>query len=220
MKNVLTLVLTVISFAAYADKVKVKESRENIGGGSNNALVITIYEAAPDDVLKEFKGIMKDYNAKVSSKDDGLFGDNAVIKPMGNNTVDIYAKVKKIKDGESELIVAFDLGGAFLNSGEHKEQYKIAKEIVENFAIKMQKDAINAQLAAASKLLEKMQDQQKDLEKKNANLKDDIKDWQEKIKKAEGDIKTNEEEQVKKKAEIETQQKVVTGVKDKLKSVE
>jgi hypothetical protein len=212
--------MAVISIAAYADKVKVSESRENIGGGSNNALVITIYEASADDILKEFKGVMKDYNAKVSSKDDGLFGDNAVIKAMGNNTVDIYAKVQKVKDGESKLIVAFDLGGAFLNSGDHKDQYKVAKDIVENFAIKMQKDAINEQLAAATKLLEKMQDQQKDLEKKNGNLKDDIKDWQEKIKKAEDDIKVNEDEQVKKKAEIETQLKVVNGVKDKLKSVE
>ena len=220
MKKILTVILSLVVISSYADKVKVSESRENIGGGNNNALVITIYEANPDDVLKEFKSIMKDYNAKVSSKDGVLFGDNAVIKKMGNNTIDIWAKVDKVKDGESKLVVAFDLGGAFLNSSDHKEQYKVAKEIVENFAIKMQKDAIQEQLNIASKLLEKQTDQQKDLEKKNTDLKDDIKNYQEKIKKAEDDIKKNEDDQVKKKAEMATQQKVVDGIKEKLKAVE
>ena len=220
MKKIFIVILSSIAIVSYADKVKVSESRENIGGGNNNALVITIYEANPDDVLKEFKSIMKDYNAKVSNKDGVLFGDNAVIKKMGNNTIDIWAKVDKVKDGESKLVVAFDLGGAFLNSSDHKEQFKVAKEIVENFAIKMQKDAIQEQLNIASKLLEKETDQQKDLEKKNSDLKDDIKNYQEKIKKAEDDIKKNEDDQVKKKAEMATQQKVVDGIKEKLKAVE
>lgn len=220
MKKILTLAFAAFSFAAFAGKVKVSESKENIGGGNNNALTITIYEANPDDIIKEFRSIMKDYDAKVSTKGDELFGDNAIIKKMGNNTVDIWAKVVKVKDGESKLIVAFDLGGAFLNSSDHKDKYPVAKEIVENFAIKMQKDAIEEQLAAATKALEKMQDQQKDLEKKNADLKDDIKNYEEKIKKAQDDVKKNEEDQAKKKNDISVQQKVVDGVKEKLKSVE
>jgi hypothetical protein len=220
MKKIFTLVMTVITIAAYADKVKVSESRENIGGGNNNALVVTIYEVSPDDILKEFKSVMKDYDAKVSMKGDELFGDKALIKKISNNTIDLWAKVIKVKDGESKFVFAINLGGAFCNSSDHKDQFAVAKEIVENFATKIQKDAISAQLAAATKLLEKMTDQQKDLEKKNANLKDDIKDWQEKIKKAEGDIKANEDEQVKKKTEIGTQQKVVDAVKEKMKSVD
>lgn len=222
MKKITTLALLLLTLGAFAQKVKVKESKENIGGGSNNALTITVYEATPDDILKEFKSIMKDYNCKVSSKDDGLFGDNGVVKKMSNNTVDIYAKVEKVKDGESKLIVAFDLSGSgnWLNSSDNKEQYNIAKDIVENFAIKMQKDAIAEQLAAATKILEKFTDQQKDLEKKNANLKDDIKEYQEKIKKAEDEVKTNESDQSKKKTEIEGQTKVVNAIKDKQKAVE
>ena len=105
----------IIGVFAFAEKLKVQEKNEKIGGGSNNALFITIYEVSPDDIESKFKSVMKDYNAKVSSKDDGLFGDNAVIKDMGNNTVDIYAKVEKVKDGEAKLIVAFDLGGSCLN---------------------------------------------------------------------------------------------------------
>lgn len=218
--------LTTLSFAlligifTFAEKLKVQEKNEKIGGGNNNALVITIYEVSPDDIESKFKSVMKDYNAKVSSKDDGLFGDNAVIKEMGNNTVDIYARVEKVKDGESKLIVAFDLGGAFLNSSEHKDKYKIAEKIVYEFAIKITKDAISAVAKAEQKKLDNMNDDQKDLEKKSANLNDDIKEYEEKIKKAKEDLEKNKGEQEKKKTEIEAQKKVVDDVNKKLNAVE
>ena len=220
MKKISTLILALITFTAFAEKVKISESRENIGGGNNNCLVVTLYEVSVEDAMKEFKSIMKDYDAKVSTKNDELFGDKALIKKISNNTIDLYAKAIKVKDGETKFMFAINLGGAFCNSSEHKEQFKVAKEILENFAIKIQKDAIAAQLAAATKILEKMTDQQKDLEKKNSNLNDDIKNWTEKIKKANEELKTNGEDQVKKKAEIEVQTKAVNVVKDKMKAVE
>jgi hypothetical protein len=220
MKKISTLILALITFTAFAEKVKVSESRENIGGGNNNALVVTLYEVSVDDAMKEFKGIMKDYDAKVSTKGDELFGDKALIKKISNNTIDLWAKAVKVKDGETKFIFAINLGGAFCNSSDHKEQFKVAQEILTNFAVKIQKDAIASQLAAAQKILDKMTDQQKDLEKKNANLNDDIKNWNEKIKKAQDDLKVNGEDQVKKKAEIETQTKAVNVVKDKMKAVE
>jgi len=173
-----------------------------------------------DEIEKEFKSRMKDYNAKVSSKDDGLFGDNAVIKEMGNNTVDIYARVEKVKDGESKLIVAFDLGGAFLNSSEHKDKYKIAEKIVYEFAIKITKEAIAIQMKAEQKKLDNFSDEQKDLEKKNTNLNDDVKEYEEKIKKAKEDIEKNKQEQEKKKSEIEVQKKIVDEITKKQNAVE
>src|ERR1051325_22628 len=220
MKKIVTLALMLCTAAGFAQKVKVSESKENIGGGNNNAMVVTIYEVSADDILKEVKSLMKDNDFKVSSKDDGLFGDHGMIKKIGNNTIDMYAKVKKIKDGENQLIVAFDLGGAFMNSSQHSDQYKVAKEMIENLAVKMQKDAIEEQLSIATKLLNKLNDQQKDLEGKNKDLNDDIKNYQEKIKKAQDDLKQNGEDQAKKKSEIEAQQKVVDAVKEKLKNVE
>ena len=55
---------------------------------------------------------------------------------MGNNTVDIYAKWEKITDGETKLIMAFDLGGAFLSSSKQADQYSVAKDIVRDIATK------------------------------------------------------------------------------------
>ncbi len=215
-KVIFTLCLLVSGGMLFAQKIKVEEKKEKIGGGSNNALVVNIYEADEETILKEWKSKMRDYNAKVSTKDGELFADNAVIKSMlGNNTIDVYARVEKGKDGEMKFIVGFDLGGAFLNSSQHSKEYSEAKRIVQEFAEKTTRDAIDGMLKDAEKALKKMENEQESLVKKNKDYKSDIENYKEKIKKAEEEIKKNEEEQKKKNAEIEGQKKVVDGIKKK-----
>ncbi len=227
MKKIILLAAGIVFTAgmASAQKVDVRESNEKIGDGSHNALVVTILDAKPDDILDEWKSKMRSYDAKTSTK-NGVFADNALIKTMGTNTVDVYARVEKVKEGETKLIVGFDLGGAWLNSSQHGEQYKEARKIVQEFAVKMTKDAIAGQLKEQQKKLEALGDDQKDLEKDNSKLKESIEDYkakikkaEEDIKKAEDDIKKNEEAQSKKKAEIEAQKKVVEAVDKKVKDV-
>jgi len=208
-------------------KIKVDESSERIGGGNNNALVVTIYEATPEQIEKDIKSLMKDYGAKVSSQDGGLFGDNAIIKSMGNNTLDIYAKWEKIKDGETKVIIAFDLIGAFLSSSKHSEQFKIAKDIVDNFANKTTKAAMAGLVKTEQKAFDKLADQQKDLEKDKKNLEEDvesykqkIEDYNTKIKKAQDDTELNKKNQEAKKKEMEAQQKILDAAKAKEKAVD
>jgi hypothetical protein len=221
MKHFLLSSALLLSLYAFSQKSKVDEKNEKIGGGSNNALVVTIYENTEDNILKGWRSIMKDNDAKVTTKDGEQFSDNAVIKRVnGNNTMDVYAKTEKGKDGEVKFIVAFNLGGAFLNSKEHSQQFNEARKLLQEFADKLTKDAIEDQLKAAEKILGNMQDDQEDLVKKNKELKEDIEEYKEKIKKAEGDIVTNEELQKKKKTEIEGQQKVVEEIKKKKAAVE
>lgn len=223
MKRILTLALAVsMGTALFAQKIKVKESKETIGGGSNNALVVTLYGISPSDAEESFRSFMKQYDGKRSSKDGGIFIDNASIKEIsGNNTIDIYG-VAQGKKGDAEItfVVAFDLGGAFLNSSEHKDQYKIAEKIVKEFAVKATKEAIENELKAAQKAQEKLEDDQKSLEKDKKGLEKDIEDYKAKITKAEQDIVKNKSDQDKKKSEIEAQKKVVSTINDKLKAVE
>lgn len=223
MKRILTLALAVsMGTALFAQKIKVKESKETIGGGSNNALVVTLYGISPSDAEESFRSFMKQYDGKRSSKDGGIFIDNASIKEIsGNNTIDIYG-VAQGKKGDAEItfVVAFDLGGAFLNSSEHKDQYKIAEKIVKEFAVKATKEAIETELKAAQKAQEKLEDDQKSLEKDKKGLEKDIEDYKSKITKAEQDIVKNKSDQDKKKSEIEAQKKVVSTINDKLKAVE
>jgi hypothetical protein len=222
MKKTLTLAIAAfISFYGFAQKVKVKESNESIGEGSHNALVVTLYGVNPSDAEDEFKSFMKEYDGKRSSKGGAIFIDNALIKEMGANTIDIYGKANGKKgDPEITFIVAFDLGGAFLNSSEHKDQFNTAEKIVKDFAVKAIKNAVEEQLKAAQKIQSKLEDNQKDLEKENKSLNNDIEDYKAKIKRAEDDIVKNKTAQDKKKAEIEAQKKVVGDIDTKLKAVD
>lgn len=211
-----------VCVSAYAEKIKIRESRENIGGGTNNALVITLYGVSPSDAEDAFKDFMKQYDGKRSNKDGGIFIDNAIIKEIsGNNTIDVYGKaIGKKGDKEITFIIAFDLGGAFLSSTQHSAEFKEAEKLTKQFAIKTTKDAIEAELKAAQKTQKNLEGEQKDLEKDNKDLLDDIDKYNAKIKKAEADLVTNKADQDKKKAEIEAQKKVVTDIGTRLKTVE
>lgn len=224
MKKYLLLLFVLPLFALDASaqkvKIKVEEKSEKIGDGSHNCLVVTIYDASRDDVEKEWRSMMKGYDAKVSGKDE-IFADNALIKVISENTVDVYARAEKGgADNETKFIVGFQMGEDWLNSSKYSSQFKAAEKIVKDFATKMTQEGIAGKVKAAEKALENLKDDQADLEKKNKDLKDDIEEYKEKIKKAEDGIKTNEEEQQKKKAAIEAQQKVVDEIKARQNSVE
>lgn len=201
-------------------KIKVSETNASIGNGNNNALVITLYEVTPSEVEKEWKSLMKDYDAKVSTDKGQMFADNAKIKSMGTNTMDVYSKVQDNKDGSLTFTVAFDLGGAYLSSGQHSSQFAEAKKIVYDFAVKTTKGNIAEQLKEAQKKQKDLEGNQSDLLKDKSDLERDIANYKEKIKKAEDEIQNNLKKQETKKAEIEAQKKVVTGVEAKLKAVE
>ena len=227
MKYITTLSLFLIAFASFAQKIKVTESDERIGGGKNPAFVVSIYDASVDDVRSDWKSLMKGYKAKVDMKDE-IKADNAVISEInGNNTIDIYAKIEKVNDGETKLTVAFDLGGAFLSSSINKEKFNEAKKLVNDFAIKTTKDAIAGKRKAAEKVLGNLEDDQHDLEKKqeklNSNIEDykaKIEDYQKRTKQAQDDIAKNKADQEKKKAELDAQKKAVDVIAAKEKAVE
>jgi hypothetical protein len=221
MKNILlTLALTAFSLSAFAGdpvKIKVESKNEKINGGTHSCLVVTIYDATPDDIKKEWKDKMKSYDAKVSGKDE-IFADNALIKTISENTCDVYAYTEKISDTETKFVVGFLLGETWIDS--KSASYNAAEKIVKDFAVKQSKDAIAKKRKDAEKALDDKKDDQTDLEKKNTDLHKDIDDYNEKIKKAEEDIKTNETDQTKKKTEIDEQQKVVDELKSREDSVE
>lgn len=218
-KIIILLIVAGLSQLSVAQKIRVHESRENIGGGSHNALVVPMYGVDAKTVEKAWKSKMKDLGAKVSSEKGGLFGDNAVIKEMGDNTVDMHARVDDKKD-EIDLVVGFDLGGAYLNSSEHADKYKVAEKIMHDFAVKMTTDAIDEQMKTQQKALDKLNGQEKDLVKENNNLNNQITEYQGKIKKDQDAIEKNKNDQAEKQKAIAQQQQVVNDIAKKAKAVE
>ncbi len=223
MKRYLLLfLLPLFGFVLHAQKIKISVDEKNskIGDGSHNCLVVIIYDASKDDIEKEWRSKMKSYDAKVISKDE-IFADNALIKTISDNTCDVYARIEKgSNDNEMKLTVGFLLGETWLSSSSNATAYKAAEVMVKEFAKKMTQDALGDKVKEQQKILDKLQNEKQDLEKKNKNLNNDIADYQAKIKKAQDDIKSNEDEQSKKKSEVEAQQKAVDAVKARQSSVE
>ncbi|MBK9285512.1 MAG: hypothetical protein IPM51_14515 [Sphingobacteriaceae bacterium] len=219
MKNILFIVFGLLVLKMQSQSIKVNEGSSKFSVGSQNALKCMIYENKLDDVMHEWKKIMKDYkHEKVKDHSSEIFGDNIVVKDWGNNPVDVYASFEENEKEKSILVsVAVDLGGIYLSSNKDKDKFKYFEKVIKEFCLKMTLEPIEAAVKMAEKSEHKLEDNQKDLEKENKNLKDDIENYKEKIKKAEDGIKKNEEDQVKKKAEIEAQKKVTEELKKKLK---
>lgn len=225
--GVIAILIGAITCAS-AQKIKVNESDERIAGGKNPSLVVSIYEADVDKVRSEWKSLMKDYKSKNVDMSDEIKADNCVIKGINdNNSIDISARCEKVSDTETKLTVAFNLGGAFLSSSMNKDKFNEAKSIVNDFAIKTTKDAIAGMRKAEEKKLENLDDEQKDLVKKQEKLvsgiednKQKIEDYKQKIKEAEENTVKNKADQEKKKAEIAAQAKILEAVIQKEKAVQ
>jgi hypothetical protein len=212
MKKTLLLVASLISLNALnAQEIAVRESSEKFSTGSQNAAVTTIYENKADDVMSEWKKVLKDFKyEKISDKDKELFGDNIVIKEWGNNTADFYTKFEEDKKAKTvKMSVAVDLGGAYLKSSSDNEKYKFLEKMVKEFAVRMTKEPMTQAVKINEKAFAKLEDQQKDLEKDKAKLNETIEENKNKISKAEQGIVEKDIALIKKKSEVDIQKKVV-----------
>lgn len=217
MKKILTLaIIFLLSGNFYAQKISVKQRNETIGNGNNPALVATIFEADVSTIEKEWKSLMKSHDAKMTMGGE-ILADNARFKEF-ENTCDVYCRIKNVSDTEKELMVAVDMGGAFL-SGKHPAQQKKIENMMYDFAVRLTKDAIAVQVKEAEKIQKRMIKDQENLEDDKKQMLKDIENYKTKIADRENSIIENTKFQETKKAEIASQNKLVETIKGKLNSV-
>ena len=162
---------------------------------------------------------MKSYKGKVGSSKGEIFCDNAVMTQISDNTIDVYAKIKKVNEG-TLLTVFFDLGGAYLNAGDNG--YKSAEKIVYEFAVSAAKDAVDKEIKVEQKALVKLENAQEKLEREKETLEKNIKRWNDEIEKAKkdienakADIEQNIKDQEKGKADIAEQMATIDAITKK-----
>lgn len=220
-KQILIGAISIASLPIFGQDIKVKESNESFSNGSHNSLSVTLYVTDINMVEKEWKSQLKDFGYdKAREQKDEYFFDNVLFKKMSANTVDVYSKVDEAKgDKAVVLTAAFDLGGAYLSSSDHKEQFNYMKTMMHDFAVKITKEALDDQIKDAGKILSNLQGKQSSLEKDNKGLADDIVNYNQKIKKANDQIEQNKKDIETKKGEVSAQQKVVDGIKAKKESI-
>ena len=184
IRIVLALLLSV-QFVFGQSLITVKEEVARLNGEEKNSLTVIIKGANIDEVNKAWKKQLKDLKGKVDDK-TVIFGDDCKDKSMGDNTFDVYSVVEPSLDTAVKLIAAFDLGGAYLTSENHPEQFLSAKKIVRAFAVEQEKAAVQLIIDAKEKEL-------KGLEKDLSGLKKDKEKSEKNISDSEAKIAANKE---------------------------
>ncbi len=207
---------THIAFAQ--NKIKVNQVTEKMSQGYKAGLSVMIPEANLKEIEKIWKKRLKDFDGKVSESKGELIADNAMVKGISENTVDIYSQMEKVGD-DVKMIVYFDLGGSYLSLSTHPDQYAKADDIIEQFAIKSAKEAVSQEIEVAAKALKYLEQDQEKLKKEKEDKEREIEQWKKDISKAETDIKKNLQDQETQKAAVSEQKKVVADLNKKLNGI-
>ncbi|MES2589832.1 MAG: hypothetical protein V4622_12705 [Bacteroidota bacterium] len=207
------LFLSFINFT-YSQEVKLTEENHYFLVGSKNALVVTIPFGNKDIIEKELRRELKDWNGKYDSGKGEYFTLQATTKAMGPKPFDAYSKIITQSD-VINVVFAFDLGGAFLSSKEHSQQFREMSEEIKAFARKTSLACINEELEKENKTLSGLEKDLRSLEKDKSKLAEDIEDYKKKILDAERKIETNLQEQNKNKDDIKKQIQKISEVEKK-----
>jgi DNA repair exonuclease SbcCD ATPase subunit len=210
-KLLFSFIAAALIMPATAQTLEVTESSCEIDKTSRPALMVEIPYTDEKSVEKAWKKLMKDYNPDKFKSRKEMFADNAMIKRLSENTVDVYAKT----DGKKDIVtlyVAVDLGGTFLSSSEG-DKLQVMKGIVNDFAFELVQDVYEDKIEAQEKMLKNLEKQVKSSEDNKKHLEKEVKSYQEKIEDNELEIekltKTIEDQSKK----LKEEQKVLDEIK-------
>jgi len=202
--------------------INVTERNANMSLGARNGFAITFDEMSKKELKARFDEFVQQYGKKIElqeiTKTEYLIND-VIVSTISDVPIDIYLL---FEEGKKETVVTgfFDMGDQFVSSATQPVKYKDAENFMRRFAWRIEKIKIEETLSDAEKQLMKRQDEQKDLEKKNASLNDNIKECNETIENAKSDLQQNAKDQEAKKKEIADQQKSVDDIKTELRKYE
>lgn len=218
MKQVTLFIAALVTNWTIGQEVKTSNDKVSFSHGSFDAIVVTIPYGNKDVIEKELKSEMKDWGGKYNSSKGEYTAKEAKMKGMGDKYFDGYAKI--IESG-SEIKVAFavDLGGAYMNQGEHKDQHKMIESRAKKFGQNASKESINGMIEAETKTLKKLTGEKEEMLKDIENSKKDIENYKKKIAEEEQKIKDNEAASEKKETEIGAQTTKVSETQGLLKKI-
>ncbi|MFT4682279.1 MAG: hypothetical protein ACI9FU_001597 [Granulosicoccus sp.] len=184
MKKLTILVFLIISVSAVAqNSVVVTEGEELVAGATNNSMSITIFNGNKEDVDKAWKKQLKNLKGKITAKDE-LFADNCKLEAMGANTFDLYSITSQQEGTGCKLTAAVDLGGAYLNSSDHADQFKAMRDFIYQFGVDQNKAVIQEEIDEYESVLQSLQKEFTSLEKDDQKLDEEIAEHQDDIRKS------------------------------------
>ncbi len=207
MKKIFMMLLMLLfSASSPAQKISVDYALDQLGEGYNPTFRVKIPHATEKLIDKKWTGFLKDNNAKVRSSKGQIKGENAVIKGLGPETLQIYSRLIEDEDGML-LKVAVEKAGVFVSPTSEPDYHKRLETILLDFALTHARIGLNEKLEDATELLEDNQKEQKNLVKTNERLANDNESMKKKISENENTIKENTKKSEELLLKIEAQQK-------------
>lgn len=216
ISTIFLLLSTIICLTAQA---QVTEGVRQFSIGQANALTIQLKELPRNKVQDLYLKYVKKTNGKTI--ENKIFAeiatDNAEIKSISPNTIDIYAQILQ-KDGSTcELAVAFYLGGVYLNSTQHPDKYQAGVAWLQEFSNQVFDQSVELKLDITEDSLAVKEREFDRLLKEQAQLEADIVDYEEKLAAARDALNKNKSTQLTIQPEIGVLQRRVNELKAKLK---
>lgn len=218
MKKLIFLLSLTFLFTSL--QAQIQQGRHTMSKGAQEAFVVSLKSTNKKEVEDAWSKYVKNYKGKTKKdkKTGEIFSDNAEMDKVSNNTIDVYAKVIE-KNEDADLLVWFDLGGAFLNATTHPDRFPAAKAILEKFELSVSTTAVELQIKTQEDALKKMNNELEGFQKDQSDSEADIAKYEKKIEEARQKIKESITAQEMKSSEITGQTKVVKELKDKLKGL-
>ncbi len=213
MKKFFTLIICFVALSSFS-QVTVEEKNVSVNG-NHNGFYISIPYGTQKQIEKDLKDELKSWKGNYKGGNP-IFVDDCKLKDVGENTFDVYAKVEENPDGGAYVSIAIDMGGAYMNSGEHGSEFKAMEDRLYKFGVKAAKNVVDGEIKDEEKELKNLEKELDDLEKEQEKLEKEIEDYKKKIEDNEKAIEEAKKNQETKKEEIKTQEtKVDDAVKKK-----
>lgn len=213
--GLLSLAIGVVQFT----HAQVVERSVGMSAGVQNALVLEIPAVDEGLVSDLWKDYMKDFyreKPKWQRRDKEWLSDDADIAALGmGNTVDVYAKTEQ-KDDNAYIYMWVDLGGAYLNSRQHRERYTEAEKILIRFGLEVARAKVKIELEEQEDLLKDLNRDRERLISDKERSEREIERAKEAIAKAEKDIEENLKAQEEMVERIKAQEAVIKEVQKRL----
>jgi len=207
-----------LSISAFAQKVSIENAIDNIGGAYNSSYRVFVPHADMKLLEKRWTRFLKDNDAKVKTPKGEINGQNAIIKGIGPDSLQIFSHLQEGIDGV-QLIVAIERKGAFIKPDDSYAAKSLDK-LLRDFAKGVAVEAIGNKTEIANDELESKQKEKNSLDRSNKRLSESIEEMQKTILENQKTIESNTKRLDQLKGEIENAKNAVEAIKSKSKDLE
>ncbi|EJF53463.1 hypothetical protein SapgrDRAFT_1759 [Saprospira grandis DSM 2844] len=201
-------------------EAEIAEEFRTLSEGSQSAFVMSLPTGDSKLVKKAWAKYSKKKfkkKAKYEKGEDRMFTDDARIKDMSTNTVDLYVRTVIVGEDSLEFVLWCNLGAVYLSGKEYPDRANLARGYMQEFASLIFLDILKAREKEEKAVLKLQEKEAKKQEKAIAKLAKKIEKYQEEIAKIEAKIGEVEEEKGKEEEVLLEQKSNIEGQEEEIK---